>query len=128
MTPSSVTVVGSSGTLGARLATRLGARPVDLRGTDPRDTAPVPAIAEARVVVNAGGPRVRPGLDWEDYAREHVGLAARVVRSMRAGSRLVHLGSTAVYGARGCMLDAGAPEAPECFPMPAYACAKMAAE
>lgn len=126
---SDVIVVGAGGTLGARLARHLGARGVEARCRDPRDTAPLEEVSDARVVVHAGGPRVRPGLDWADYFREHVGLTSRVVRAMRPGSHLVHVSSTAVYGAsRGVRLGPESPEAPVLFPSAHYACAKLAAE
>ena len=121
-------VVGTGGAIGARVAEHLQARPVDFRCQDPRSDRAVPALADADVVVNLGGPRVRPGLGWGDYFREHVGVTAAVVRSMRSGARLVHVSSTAVYGARGEKLGPSSREAPTLFPSPAYACAKLAAE
>jgi nucleoside-diphosphate-sugar epimerase len=121
-------IVGAAGTLGARLVERLGARGVDLRCSDPREERFVPELGQADVVVNVGGPRVRAGLGWVEYFREHVGVTTTVVRSMRPGARLVHVSSTAVYGARGESLRATSREAPTLFPSPAYACAKLAAE
>jgi nucleoside-diphosphate-sugar epimerase len=121
-------VVGKGGTLGALLAARLGAPAIELRQPDPRVSAVVPELAEADVVVNAGGPRVRPGLDWADYFREHVGVTMRIARSLRPGAHLVHLGSTAVYGARGTLLGPEDVPAPTLFPSPAYAAAKLSAE
>jgi nucleoside-diphosphate-sugar epimerase len=126
--PSDTLVVGSRGTLGGLLVERLGAAGVDLRCADARDDRIVPEIAAAATVVNASGPRVRPGLGWADYVREHIGTTMTVLRSMRPGARLVHLSSTAVFGARGCLLSASSREAPTLFPSPAYACAKLAAE
>jgi UDP-glucose 4-epimerase len=123
-----IAVVGAAGTLGAILRERLDAVAVELRGTDPADERIIPELADADVVVNVGGPRVRPGLGWRDYFREHVGTTARVARSMRAGARLVHVSSTAVYGARGERLGPASREEPTRFPAPAYACAKLAAE
>src|SRR5271165_930490 len=123
-----VAVVGAAGTLGAYIAGRLGATPVELRCPDPRDECVVPELHDADVVVNVGGPRVRNGLGWEDYFREHVGVTSRVARSMRRGTHLVHVSSTAVYGARGRLLGPASREAPTLFPFPAYACAKLAAE
>jgi len=123
-----VLVVGKGGTLGAALAGRLEAEAIELRASDPREASLVAEVARASVVVNASGPRVRPGLAFEDYFREHVGVAARVVRSMQPGAHLVHVSSTAVFGARGTRLAAGDPEAPTLFPSSAYACAKLAAE
>ena len=127
-----VLVVGKGGTLGAVLAERLQAEAIELRarspdgGEDARDLAA--RIAHASVIVNAGGPRVRPGLGWADYFREHVGVTARIVRSMQPGSHLVQISSTAVFGARGSLLSAADVEAPTLFPNAAYACAKLAAE
>lgn len=123
-----IVVVGVVGTLGKLLARRLGARGVEIRCADPREDVRNAEIAEANVVINAGGPRVRPELGWGDYFREHVGVTSCVARSMRPGARLVHVSSTAVYGARGQTLGAGSVEAPTLFPSPAYACAKLAAE
>jgi nucleoside-diphosphate-sugar epimerase len=120
--------VGARGTLGGLLVQRLGARGIEIRCPDPGDERGVPELADADVVVNVGGPRVRPGLTWVDYFREHVGVTTTVVRSMRPGARLVHVSSTAVYGARGTLLGPGAREAPTRFPSIAYACAKLAAE
>jgi hypothetical protein len=65
---SSVAVVGVGGALGRRIADQLGARAVDLRCSNPCDERRVPELADADVVVNAGGPRVRPGLRWGDYS------------------------------------------------------------
>jgi nucleoside-diphosphate-sugar epimerase len=122
-------VVGAQGTLGAALMKRLNADGVEVRCPDPTGDTPVPGLEEADVVINAGGPRVRKGLGWADYFREHVGVAARVVRSMREGAHLIHLSSTSVFGARRPgVMGPDTPEAPVLFPMPDYACAKLAAE
>jgi nucleoside-diphosphate-sugar epimerase len=123
-----IAVVGTGGSIGARVARHLEARPVDLRCPDPRADRVIPELADADVVVNLGGPRVRRGLGWSDYFREHVGVTAIVVRSMRPGARLVHVSSTAVYGARGESLGRSSYETPTLFPSPGYACAKLAAE
>ncbi len=131
MSEAVLAVVGADGTLGRLLAARLGARGVNLRCPEARDDHPVAALADADVVVHAGGPRVRPGLGWADYFREHVGVTSTVVRSMRPGARLVHLSSTAVFGARGRdggLLGPATREAPTAFPSAAYASAKLAAE
>jgi len=126
-----VLVVGKGGTLGAFLTARLSAEGVELRA-DPGalrpGAEPLPEVVRASVVVNASGPRVRPGLSFADYFREHVEVSSRIVRSMQPGSHLVHLSSTAVFGARGERLAAGDPEAPTLFPSAAYACAKLGAE
>lgn len=123
-----ILVIGKGGTLGAALARHLDCAAVELRATAPSDSAPLDEVARADVVVNASGPRVRPGLDWADYFREHVGVASRVLRSMRPGAHVVHISSCAVYGARGARLGADDVEAPTLFPSQAYACAKLAAE
>ena len=123
-----ILVVGKGGTLGAAIARRLDCAAIELRATDPRDRSRVDEVARADVVVNASGPRVRPGLDWADYFREHVGIASRVVRSMRPGAHVVHISSSAVYGARGALLGTDDVEAPTLFPARGYACAKLAAE
>lgn len=128
MRASSLAVAGADGTLGRVLTARLGARGVQVRCPDPRDDRPLPELADADVVVNAAGPRVRPGLGWSDYFREHVGVTTTVVRSMRPGARLVHLSSTAVFGARGETVGPTSREAPTAFPSAAYASAKLAAE
>jgi len=124
----SLAVVGADGTLGRILTARLGARGVNVRCPDPRDDQPVAALSDVDVVVHAGGPRVRPGLGWADYFREHVGVTTTVVRSMRPGAHLVHLSSTAVFGARGEKVGPASREAPTAFPSAAYASAKLAAE
>jgi nucleoside-diphosphate-sugar epimerase len=122
-------VVGAQGTLGAALMQRLGAQGVEIRCPDPTDDSWVPELEDADVVVNAGGPRVRKGLGWADYFREHVGVASRVVRSMREGAHLIHLSSTSVFGSgRPGVMGPDTQEAPVLFPMPDYACAKLAAE
>jgi dTDP-4-dehydrorhamnose reductase len=59
-------VVGAGGTLGALLASRLDAIPLEVRATDPTDTSILQEVADADVVVNASGPRVRPELAWPD--------------------------------------------------------------
>lgn len=125
-----VVVVGAKGTLGARLMRELACEGVDFRARDrdARDAAWRSVVAGADVVVNAGGPRVRAGLGKDDYAREHVGVTEATIGAMRHGAHLVHLSSTAVFGARRALLYADTPEAPERFPMPDYAAAKLAAE
>jgi nucleoside-diphosphate-sugar epimerase len=120
-------VVGADGTLGALLVERLEARGVKLRCTDMAAEAPL-QLDGASTVINAAGPRARPGLKWADYLREHLGTTRTIVSGMRAGSHLIHLSSTAVYGARGISLECDSPEAPLLFPMAAYASAKYAAE
>jgi len=121
-------VVGADGTLGRILVARLGARGLSVRCPNASDESTIAELAGARVVVNAGGPRVRPELGWGDYFREHVGVTAKIVRSMARGAHLVHVSSTAVYGARGTKLGPSTVEAPTLFPSAAYACAKLAAE
>jgi UDP-glucose 4-epimerase len=127
-----VAVVGADGSLGRFLIGALsaqGARGVALRHASERLDATCDEVATADVVVNVAGPRVRPGLAWTDYLREHVGTAEAITRSMRAGARLVHVSSAAVYGTRpGEVIDARSPEAPATFPNAAYAWAKLAAE
>ena len=122
-------VVGADGALGKILVAALGATGVRLRHPGETLDAVVPELAAARVVVNVSGPRVWPGLGWADYMREHVGTASAVVRSMPAGSHLVHFGSASVYGARpGIVVGRDTPEQPESFPNPSYAWAKLAGE
>jgi nucleoside-diphosphate-sugar epimerase len=89
--------------------------------------APV-ALEQAATVINAAGPRARPGLGSADYFREHVGTSRAIVRAMKPGAHLIHLSSTAVFGARGVQLRCDSLEAPLLFPMPAYASGKYAAE
>lgn len=121
-------IVGKGGSIGAVLAQRLAAEAIEVRVPDASASDTIADVADADVVINAGGPRVRPGLGTDDYFREHVGLATRLARSMKEGAHLVHLSSTAVYGARGTRLALDAIEAPTLFPSSAYACAKLAAE
>jgi len=121
-------VVGADGALGSRLVGALGARGVTLRHPADVLDARVPEIEDADFVVNVSGPRVRPNLGWDDYLREHVGTAMAVARAMRPGSHLVHFGSASVYGTRGGVIRADAPEAPLRFPNPSYAWAKLAGE
>ncbi|MBK6690814.1 MAG: NAD-dependent epimerase/dehydratase family protein [Myxococcales bacterium] len=132
-----VVVAGSRGALGERLVRALTARSVgsgadetvgvDFRadGESEHDRS---ELASADVVINVGGPRVRPGLTASDYLREHVGVTDTVARVMRRGAHLVHVSSTAVFGARGVALSADSEPMPERFPMPEYAHAKWAAE
>lgn len=137
-----IVVVGSKGTLGSLLLRELAMprvgpggvdAPLNVRGVEMRGgevaAADAALLAEAQVVVNAGGPRVRPELTAGDYHREHVGIALEVARRMAPGARLVHLSSTAVFGVgRADVLGPASREAPERFPSVAYACAKHAAE
>jgi UDP-glucose 4-epimerase len=123
-----VAFVGADGALGAALASRLGARGVRLRAPDMEDAAPLAELADVDVVINAAGPRVRPGLMWSDYLREHVGTATRVARSMRPGAYLVHVSSAAVYGSGRPFVSPDTPELPATFPVEAYAWAKLAGE
>jgi len=120
-------VVGADGTLGSLLVQRLGARGVTIRCKDMTRDEPL-ALESPATVINAAGPRARPGLGWADYFREHLGTSRAIIRSIKAGSHLIHLSSTAVFGARGVKLDVDSPESPLLFPMPAYAGAKYAAE
>ena len=120
-------IAGADGTLGRLLVDRLQARGITLRCSDMGSDAP-PTVNTAATVINAAGPRARPGLGYEDYFREHVGTARAIVRAMQPGAHLIHLSSTAVYGARGCRLRCDSLEAPLLFPMPAYAIGKYAAE
>jgi nucleoside-diphosphate-sugar epimerase len=121
-------VVGADGALGAVLVEALHAHGLALRHPAESLDARVKDLADADFVVNVAGPRVRPGLGWADYLREHVGTASAVARGMRPGTHLVHFGSAAVYGARGGVIRADTPESPASFPNPSYAWAKLAGE
>jgi UDP-glucose 4-epimerase len=121
-------VVGADGALGKALVTALGAHGVGLRHPSERLDERLPELTEADVVFNVSGPRVRPGLGWADYLREHVGTSVAVARSMRPGGHLVHFSSAAVYGASPAVIRAETPEAPRLFPNPSYAWAKLAGE
>lgn len=121
-------VVGADGALGGVLVAGLGATGVKLRHPGATLDAVVPELAEADVVVNLSGPRVRPNLGWDDYLREHVGTATAVARAMRPGTHLIHFGSAAVYGAQRGVLGPEAAEEPISFPNPSYAWAKLAGE
>jgi nucleoside-diphosphate-sugar epimerase len=121
-------VVGADGALGGILTSGIGAEGVKLRHPGESLDAVVPEIADADVVVNLAGPRVRPKLGWADYMREHVGTALAVARAMRAGSHLIHFSSAAVYGAQPGLISLDTPESPVSFPNPSYAWAKLAGE
>jgi UDP-glucose 4-epimerase len=124
-----IAVVGADGAIGSLLVRALDARPVRLRHPGERLDALCGELAGARAIVNVAGPRVRPGLTWPDYLREHVGTAEAIARSADPGAHLIHLSSAAVYGTRpGEVLDARAAESPASFPNAAYAWAKLAAE
>jgi UDP-glucose 4-epimerase len=120
--------VGADGALGRTLAPALGAHPFTLRCPDLDETSPVPGLDAFDVVIQAAGPRVHPGLGWNDYLREHVGTTARVARSMRPGGHLVLVSSAAVYGSGRGEIPADAAPRPGSFPVPAYAWAKLVAE
>jgi nucleoside-diphosphate-sugar epimerase len=122
-----IVVAGADGTLGALIVSRLAIRGVTLRCRDMARDEPLP-LEHTATVINAAGPRARPGLEWPDYFREHLGTSRSIVRAMKPGAHLIHLSSTAVFGARSTHLDSDSPEAPLLFPMPAYAGAKYAAE
>src|SRR4029077_6002498 len=94
----SLVVVGADGALGGLLAEHLGGRRLSFRCPNGEPTASLADLAEARTVVNASGPRVRPGLTWADYFREHVQGTLALARAMRSGAHLVHFSSAAVYG------------------------------
>jgi hypothetical protein len=122
-------VVGADGALGGLLSDHLGGRRLAFRCPEGVPSHPLGDVHDARVVVNASGPRVRPGLRWSDYHREHVQGSLAVARAMRAGAHLVHFSSAAVYGGRRAgIVGQDTPEAPLSFPNPDYACAKLAAE
>jgi nucleoside-diphosphate-sugar epimerase len=123
-----IAVVGSEGTLGSLLCKHLRARAVALRHRSEVVGMRVPEVTDADVVVNVAGPRVRPGLSWSDYLREHVGTAEAVARSVPPGAHLVHVSSAAVWGTREGIIGACTPEAPAMFPNPSYAWAKLAGE
>lgn len=119
-------VVGAAGTLGTVLVRELGLPGVELRGGE--EAAGLAAVSVADAVVNVGGPRVRPELRGADYEREHVAVVRAIAGAMKPGAHLVHVSSTAVFGAQpGAFLRVG-DEAPGTFPMPEYAAAKLAAE
>ncbi|MGA3122979.1 MAG: NAD-dependent epimerase/dehydratase family protein [Polyangiaceae bacterium] len=120
--------VGADGALGSVLAPALGARPLNLRCSDPTDDRPLSELADADTVIDAAGPRVHPGLRWADYLREHVGTTTRVAHSMKAGSHLILISSAAVYGSRRSHVDETTAPHPDTFPVPSYAWAKLAAE
>jgi nucleoside-diphosphate-sugar epimerase len=122
-----VVVVGADGTLGALLAGQLKARGVTIRCKEMGRDEPL-QLWDAATVINAAGPRARPGLDWSDYFREHIGTSLAIVRAMKPGAHLLHLSSTAVYGARGTHIRCNSLESPLLFPMAAYAAAKYASE
>ncbi len=122
-------VVGADGTLGAFLVKGLGATGAVLRAPGTAEPEAPAAVRHARVVVNVAGPRVRPGLGWTDYVREHVGVSAALARAVGPGTHLVHLSSAAVFGGhRGAVISPDTPEQPLSFPSVSYACAKLAAE
>lgn len=124
---SKAAVVGADGTLGAFIVQRLKARGVTFRCNNMTGNELL-RLDEDDTVINAAGPRARPGLNWADYFREHIGTSRAIARAMKPGSHLIHLSSTAVFGARGLHLNNDSVESPLLFPMPAYACAKYAAE
>jgi nucleoside-diphosphate-sugar epimerase len=123
-----LTVVGCEGTLGRLLCKHFDARGVDLRHAGDLLGATLPPIGEADVVVDVAGPRVRPGLGWSDYLREHVGTSLAIARAVRPGAHLIHVSSASVYGSGRGVLQPSAPEAPALFPNPSYAWAKLAGE
>ena len=72
MTVRSIVVAGSDGELGRLVRAQLDARGLELRCPQPVQGGALPEVADVDVVINLAGPRVRPGLDWPDYFREHV--------------------------------------------------------
>lgn len=124
----SVAVVGSDGALGKLLTRKLGACGVPLRSPQFTNVGRVSELAPHDVVVHTAGPRVRPGLGWSDYLREHIGTTRRVAWSMRPGAHLIHFSSASVYGAQRDNAGAQTPESPDTFPAEAYAWAKLTAE
>jgi nucleoside-diphosphate-sugar epimerase len=124
---SEIIVVGADGTLGEMLKNHLTADGISLRCENMAKCEP-PHLENYATVINAAGPRARPGLNWSDYFREHIGTARAIVHGMHSGSHLIHLSSTAVYGAQAALLGPDSLEAPLLFPMPGYAAAKLASE
>jgi nucleoside-diphosphate-sugar epimerase len=125
----SALVVGSAGALGRLLCERLTAKGLDRRHPGASFVSGVDAeIERGSVVINVAGPRIRPHLGWSEYMREHVALSSLVARSMRSGTHLIHVSSAAVYGSRTDTIGVDTPEAPELFPSPSYAWAKLAGE
>lgn len=123
-----IAFVGADGALGARLVPALGARGINLRCSALHAPSAPLDLSGAYVTINAAGPRVRPGLGWVDYLREHVGTASIVAGAVRPGAHLVLISSAAVYGSARGAVDATTPPMPDSFPVPAYAWAKLAAE
>jgi len=126
-------VVGADGFVGGALAASLdGARVVFRPARDPRETPfdeAAPLLSGAKVVVNASGFRVRPGLAAADYRRTHAELVSRLVPALTPGSLLIHISSASVLGR-----SPGAPPpndevgSPGTFGCPDYAIAKRDAE
>lgn len=126
-------VVGADGFVGGALASALGAAPVVFRA--PRASAEISiedagaVLAAARVIVNASGVRVRPGLGPADYRRTHAEAVQRLVARLSPGALLVQVSSASVLGRSPAASprndEAGSPET---FGCPDYAVAKRDAE
>ncbi len=122
-------IVVGDGTLGVVLRKALEADGLSLRHPEGvLGDRLEPALANASLVINAAGPRLRPGLAGGDYLREHVGIATTIARSLPAGAHLVHIGSASVYGSRRGPIGADTSEDPGSFPSPMHAWAKLSGE
>lgn len=127
-----IAVVGADGVVGGTLASALGAARIVYRDPFPGETALVAAdtlLRSARVVINAAGFRVRPGLAAADYRHSHPEAVARLVPRLSRGALLVHISSASVLGKDPARpLGNESRGRPETFGCPAYAVAKREAE
>jgi nucleoside-diphosphate-sugar epimerase len=127
-----VAVVGADGFVGGHLAEALQAKRVvygHCRNGDVQISQAEGLLREADVIVNAGGFRVRPGLDYSDYQRSQQGAASAFVPWIHRGALLVHISSGSVLGkSKDQKLGNQTPPNPRTFPCPAYALAKLEAD
>jgi nucleoside-diphosphate-sugar epimerase len=127
-----IAVVGADGLVGDALASALGAERIVYRDPLPGETSVAGAetpLRSARVVINAAGFRVRPGLASGDYRRSQAEAVDRLVPRLSPGALLVQISSASVLGKDPARrLGPTAAGRPETFGCPAYAIAKSEAE
>jgi len=129
-------IVGADGFVGGGLSKRLAAEP-SLRTAsivyggateqELRISRAAPLLADADIILNCGGFRVRPGCSYRDYQNSHQGSTAAFVPYIRKDALLIQISSASVLGKGHGLGNQSAPN-PMTFPSPEYALAKLEQE
>jgi nucleoside-diphosphate-sugar epimerase len=124
-----VVVFGADGFVGSGLAEALNARRVVFGARDARSvhvSESSSVLQDAKVIINAAGFRVRPGLNASDYRRSHLDVAQQLASLICKSATLIHISSASVLGKSPALAvgNDSSPK-PDQFPCPAYAAAKL---